>query len=56
MENGLHLMRDGTKQSMGEYNNGAKIWKMVFLGRRFFKQVDFLDSRIAEVKMVKKMF
>ena len=41
---------DGTKQSMGEYNNGTKTGKWFFWDTATLSEVDFSDSRIAEVK------
>ena len=41
---------DGTKQSMGEYNKGAKSGKWFFWSDASLSEVDFSDSRIAEVK------
>ncbi|MCW4469728.1 membrane-binding protein [Flavobacterium sp. MFBS3-15] len=41
---------DGTKQSMGEYNNGVKTGKWFFWTGSELNEVDYADSRIAEVK------
>ncbi|AWH84129.1 membrane-binding protein [Flavobacterium album] len=41
---------DGTKQSMGEYNNGMKTGKWLFWTGSVLNEVDYADSRIAEVK------
>lgn len=42
--------QDGSKQSMGEYNNGAKAGKWFFWSANSLSEVDYADSRIAEVK------
>ena len=41
---------DGTKQSIGEYNKGLKTGKWFFWSESTLNEVDFSDSRIAEVK------
>jgi antitoxin component YwqK of YwqJK toxin-antitoxin module len=41
---------DGSKQSMGEYANGTKCGKWFFWNTSTLSEVDFSDSRIAEVK------
>lgn len=41
---------DGSKQSIGEYNKGAKSGKWFFWNENSLNEVDFTDSRIAEVK------
>lgn len=41
---------DGTKRSMGEYNNGVKTGKWFFWTGSELNEVDYADSRIAEVK------
>lgn len=41
---------NGTKQAMGEYNNGAKAGKWFFWNDAALSEVDYADSRIAEVK------
>ena len=41
---------DGTKQSIGEYVNGNKVGKWFFWNETSLNEVDFSDSRIAEVK------
>ena len=41
---------DGSKQTIGEYNNGVKTGKWFFWSESSLNQVDFSDSRIAEVK------
>jgi antitoxin component YwqK of YwqJK toxin-antitoxin module len=41
---------DGRKQSIGEYNKGAKTGKWFFWSDASLNEVDFSDSRIAEVK------
>ncbi|MFL9843169.1 toxin-antitoxin system YwqK family antitoxin [Flavobacterium rhizosphaerae] len=41
---------DGTKQSMGEYVNGQKIGKWFFWTGETLNEVDYADSRIAQVK------
>jgi len=41
---------NGTKQSMGEYNNGTKAGKWFFWSDVALSEVDYNDSRIAEVK------
>lgn len=41
---------DGTKQTMGEYEKGAKTGKWFFWSDTSLSEVDFSESRIAEVK------
>ncbi len=41
---------DGTKQSIGEYNNGEKTGKWFFWTGALLNEVNYADSRIAEVK------
>ena len=41
---------DGSKQSIGEYNKGTKTGKWFFWSDASLNEVDFSDSRIAEVK------
>ena len=41
---------DGTKLTMGEYNKGTKTGKWFFWSDTSLSEVDFSDSRIAEVK------
>jgi len=41
---------DGTKQAIGEFENGAKKGKWFFWSESSLTEVDFSDSRIAEVK------
>jgi antitoxin component YwqK of YwqJK toxin-antitoxin module len=41
---------DGTKQSMGEYADGKKTGKWFFWTGAVLNEVDFQNSRIAEVK------
>ena len=41
---------DGTKLSMGEYNNGVKTGKWFFWSDSALNEVDYSESRIAEVK------
>lgn len=41
---------DGTKQSMGEYANGQKTGKWFFWTGAVLNEVDFNNSRIAQVK------
>ena len=41
---------DGTKQAIGEYNKGVKTGKWFFWSDSTLNEVDFTDSRIAEVK------
>lgn len=41
---------DGSKQSLGEYNDGSKTGKWFFWGESALNEVDFKDSRVAEVK------
>lgn len=41
---------DGSKQAIGEYNNGVKTGKWFFWTESTLNEVDFSDSRIAEVK------
>lgn len=41
---------DGTKQSMGKYENGQKTGKWFFWTGSVLNEVDYTNSRIAEVK------
>jgi len=41
---------DGTKQSMGEYNNGQKTGKWFFWTGVVLNEVDYNNSRIADIK------
>mgnify|MGYP005851807953 CR=1 FL=1 len=41
---------NGTKQSMGEYSNGAKTGRWFFWSDTVLNEVDYADSRIAEIK------
>lgn len=41
---------DGTKQSMGTYENGKKVGKWFFWTGKNLTEVDYRDSRVAEVK------
>jgi antitoxin component YwqK of YwqJK toxin-antitoxin module len=41
---------DGSKQSIGEYTDGAKSGKWFFWGSSALSEVDYNDSRVAEVK------
>ncbi len=41
---------DGSKQTMGEYENGNKTGKWFFWSQTALNEVDFANSRIAEVK------
>ncbi|WP_294819864.1 membrane-binding protein [uncultured Flavobacterium sp.] len=41
---------DGTKRAMGEYNSGVKTGKWFFWTGSELNEVDYADSRIAEVK------
>ena len=41
---------DGTKQAIGEFENGSKKVKWFFWSEASLTEVDFSDSRIAEVK------
>lgn len=41
---------DGSKQAIGEYENGSKKGKWFFWSAASLSEVDFSDSRIAEVK------
>ena len=41
---------DGTKQSMGEYVNGQKTGKWFFWTGAVLNEVDYSNSRIADVK------
>ncbi|WP_130733306.1 toxin-antitoxin system YwqK family antitoxin [Flavobacterium sp. J27] len=42
--------QDGSKQAMGEYDKGNKTGKWFFWNDTALNEVDFADSRIAEVK------
>ena len=46
----LAYNEDGTKQSLGEYNNGTKCVKWFFWNNATLSEVDYNDSRVAEVK------
>lgn len=41
---------DGTKQAIGEYKEGAKVGKWFFWNTNTLSEVDFNNSKIAEVK------
>ena len=41
---------DGSKQTMGEYENGNKTGKWFFWSQTALNEVDFANSRVAEVK------
>jgi len=41
---------DGTKQAMGEYENGQKTGKWFFWTGSVLNEVDYSNSRIADVK------
>ncbi len=41
---------DGTKQSIGEYENGKKSGKWFFWTGKTLTEVNYADSRVAEVK------
>lgn len=41
---------NGTKQSMGEYDNGIKTGKWFFWTGSILSEVDYADSRIADIK------
>lgn len=41
---------NGTKQAIGQYENGAKAGKWFFWNESNLSEVDYADSRIAEVK------
>lgn len=41
---------DGTKQAIGEFENGAKKGKWFFWSDSSLTEVDFSDSRIADIK------
>lgn len=41
---------DGTKKAMGEYSNGEKTGKWFFWTGTILNEVDYADSRIADVK------
>jgi antitoxin component YwqK of YwqJK toxin-antitoxin module len=45
---------NGTKQAIGEYNHGNKVGKWFFWNENSLNEVDFRDSRIAEVKIWSK--
>lgn len=42
--------KNGAKQTMGEYNKGMKVGKWFFWNENSLNEVDYNDSRIAEVK------
>lgn len=41
---------DGTKQALGEYNDGIKTGKWFFWDEASLSEVDYNDSRIADLK------
>jgi antitoxin component YwqK of YwqJK toxin-antitoxin module len=41
---------DGSKQAMGEYNHGAKAGKWFFWNQAALNEVDYSNSRIADIK------
>lgn len=41
---------DGTKSTIGEYDKGRKVGKWFFWSDASLNEVDFNDSRVAEVK------
>ncbi|QYJ69260.1 toxin-antitoxin system YwqK family antitoxin [Flavobacterium litorale] len=41
---------DGTKQALGEYENGTKTGKWFFWNDTLLSEVDYNDSRIADIK------
>ncbi|MFL9838407.1 membrane-binding protein [Flavobacterium sp. ST-75] len=41
---------DGTKQAIGEYTNGKKTGKWFFWTGSILNEVDYTDSRIADIK------
>ncbi|AXG75224.1 membrane-binding protein [Flavobacterium arcticum] len=46
----MSFNEDGTKQSIGEYANGIKSGKWFFWNDTTLSEVDYSDSRIADVK------
>lgn len=46
----LAYNENGTKQAMGEYNNGTKTGKWFFWNDSVLSEVDYADSRIADIK------
>jgi antitoxin component YwqK of YwqJK toxin-antitoxin module len=46
----ISFNEDGSKQAIGEYNNGVKTGKWFFWSEATLNEVDFSESRIAEVK------
>lgn len=42
--------QDGTKQALGEFTNGTKTGKWFFWSDATLSEVDYTDSRIADVK------
>jgi antitoxin component YwqK of YwqJK toxin-antitoxin module len=41
---------NGEKQSLGEYNKGEKTGKWFFWSKNVLSEVDYTDSRVADVK------
>ncbi|BCY27994.1 toxin-antitoxin system YwqK family antitoxin [Flavobacterium okayamense] len=41
---------NGTRQTTGEYQNGKKVGKWFFWNENSLNEVDFNDSRVADVK------
>ncbi|MBD3724960.1 MAG: membrane-binding protein [Flavobacteriaceae bacterium] len=41
---------DGTKSTIGEYDKGRKVGKWFFWNENSLNEVDYLNSRIADVK------
>lgn len=41
---------DGTRQTTGEYENGKKVGKWFFWNENSLNEVDFNNSRVADVK------
>ncbi|WP_297334307.1 membrane-binding protein [Flavobacterium sp.] len=46
----ISFNEDGTKQALGEYENGIKTGKWFFWNNVTLNEVDYTDSRVADVK------
>lgn len=46
----ISFNEDGSKQALGEYENGAKTGKWFFWNDVTLNEVDYTDSRVADVK------
>jgi antitoxin component YwqK of YwqJK toxin-antitoxin module len=46
----ISFNEDGSKQALGEYENGTKTGKWFFWNNVTLNEVDYTDSRVADVK------